>query len=197
MAHNFETNCIDFLHPAAGDRQDQVQVVDHEVQNRADVGGTERERACANGFDIFRIAEVGNSGGEGRIETLDMPDLQDQIAFFGQSDELIGLPRIQAQGFFHQKMRVGLKKLLGQLIMAGSGSGDHGGVDASQKTAVVGEFRAKQFGGHAPSVFGQGIDNGGEFDFRHFGQFLGVKSAQTTRSDNCNFEFFHDAIVFK
>ena len=59
-----------------GERQHDVQVVDHHVQHDADVGRAKRVAARARGFDVFRIADVGRHGGERRIESLDVADLQ-------------------------------------------------------------------------------------------------------------------------
>ena len=150
--------------------------MDHQVEHHSHVGRAESVPAGANRLDIFWIAKVWNGSGKSRIEALDVSDLQHQVALLRQGDQFIGLAGIQAEGFFHQEMRIRFKEIFCQLIMASRGCGDHRGVDFSEKVAIIGQSRATAFGGYALTIGRQGIDYGGQILLRHFCQFLGVKS---------------------
>ena len=86
-----------------GERQHDVQVVDHHVQHDADVGRAKRVAARARGFDVFRIADVGRHGGQRRIEPLDVADLQHQrLSCRASATRSFGLGRRRRERLFDQ-----------------------------------------------------------------------------------------------
>ena len=63
------------------EREHDVDVVDHQVEHDADVGRAAGVRAAARGVDVFGLAQMcGAAASEGRVEPLDVADLQHQAA---------------------------------------------------------------------------------------------------------------------
>ena len=60
----------------AGERQRQIDIVDHQVEDDVDIGGAARPRRPAHAFDQARRADPLAERAEGRREALDMADLE-------------------------------------------------------------------------------------------------------------------------
>jgi len=76
--------------------------VDHHVHHDADIGRAERVAAGAGGLDVFGVANVGRHGGEGRVETFDVADLERDVFLPGERDQIIGLGGGEGQRFFDE-----------------------------------------------------------------------------------------------
>ena len=63
--------------------QDDVQVVDHEVQDDVDVQRPGRERPQPLDFDELRVGDHVLHGLDGRVEPLQVPDLEDEPVGLG------------------------------------------------------------------------------------------------------------------
>ena len=100
------------LHRLGADQgQDQVDVVDHEVQDDADIGRAEGEAGGPHGVDEPGRAEVRQHGREGRVEAFDVADLEDAVMAAGRLDQLVGLGQRGGQGLFDQEVGARLQKL--------------------------------------------------------------------------------------
>ena len=67
---------LDRRHLGPDQRQQQVEVVDHQIVDHADVGGTAGERTDALGLDEFRLHRVSLQLFKGGIESFDVADLK-------------------------------------------------------------------------------------------------------------------------
>lgn len=112
-----------------GERQDDVEVVDHEVEDDIGVEGTRRKNREAVRLEKHGATQQGQDGLYGRVEPFEMADGKDAIVFVGQGDQVVGFVESRGDGFFDQHMDVGLKQLGRDLVVAGGGGADAGGVD--------------------------------------------------------------------
>ena len=69
----------------------QIQIMNHQVVDDAHVGGAAREAAAAFGADVFRLQRQPLQRLEGRVEALDVADLEHQPATLGERDQLLRL----------------------------------------------------------------------------------------------------------
>ena len=67
---------VDIVDGGADQRQNQVEVMDHEIQHATDVGRTPGEGTVAFAFDQLGIDRPAGQFLEGGIEALHMPDLE-------------------------------------------------------------------------------------------------------------------------
>ena len=70
---------------------DQVDVVDHQVEDHVDVGAARLERRQAMGLDEQRRAQHVGERHERGVEALEMADLEDPAARRGERDQRVGL----------------------------------------------------------------------------------------------------------
>ena len=61
------------------EREDDVEVMDHEVEDHVDVEGTRGEDAEPMGLEEHGAVEVGAGGGDGWVEALEVADLDDAV----------------------------------------------------------------------------------------------------------------------
>ena len=78
LAGHRRADRIDALDLARHQRQDQVEVVDHQVEDHRHVGAALLERRDAGGLDVERRAQPALHCGEGGGKTFQMADLQYQ-----------------------------------------------------------------------------------------------------------------------
>ena len=78
--------------------------MDHQVQHGADIGRSERKRRRADRFNILWLGHIRQRSFQGRVETLDMPDLQNDAASTRRFDQLIRLCGRDGQRLFHQQV---------------------------------------------------------------------------------------------
>ena len=84
--------------------------MDHQVQDDADVGGAKGEAGRADGVDQPGAAEVRHRSGKGRIEPLDVADLEHAVMSPGGLDQRLGLGQGGRERLFHQQMDARLEE---------------------------------------------------------------------------------------
>ena len=117
----------------------------------------------------FGFRAWGRCRREGRIESLDVSDLEHELLSPGQLDQFIGLGHGRADGLLDEQMRPCFQKIDGQAVVQHGRRGDHGRIDAAQQAQVRGERARVQFGGQPIAVGGQRIDHSHEFHVGHVG----------------------------
>ena len=84
-------------------------------------------------------ANVRRGGAEGRIEPLDVADLEHDVAPPGGGHQLVGLGRRGAERLFDQQVDAGFEKLAGDAMVQAGGRGDHRGVELVEQIGIVGQ----------------------------------------------------------
>ncbi len=85
---------------AAGEVQDQVEVVDHEVEHHGDVGAAGLEGGEALALEVQRMVQQRLGGAQRLVEALDVSHLQLHALARRLGDQRVGLrARVAASGF--------------------------------------------------------------------------------------------------
>src|SRR5690348_3645972 len=153
----------------AHQREDDVEVVDHEVKDDIDV-----QRAGAEDAEAMRLKEHGRvdaglGGGDGRVEALEVARLQDARALCCEIDELRRLVGGGGEGLLDEQIESGVEELLGDFEVRRCGRADRGGVEAEVAAAARGEGfgdgredRDAPFASSGAGARRIGLDDGGE-----------------------------------
>jgi len=113
--------------------QDQVEVVDHQVQDDRHVGTARLERGDAGAFDIQGPGDAGADGTVFGAVAQEVADLQDGAGLLGQGCQLVGLRQRGGDRLLDQDVAAGLDGLGGQRVMGVGGGGDDQRVTGGQQ----------------------------------------------------------------
>ena len=83
----------------AGEGEDDVEVVDHEVEDDVDVERARGEKAEPVGLEEHGLVEGGEGGGDGRVEALEVADGEDAVVVLGEAVRWSASARVAAKGF--------------------------------------------------------------------------------------------------
>jgi hypothetical protein len=108
--------------------EDDVEVVDHEVENHVDIEGAGREDAEAMRLKEHGAGEARLDGEDGGVEALEMAGLENAVFFFGPADEVVGLSKAGGEGFFDEQVEAGLEQGGGDGVVMDGGYGHAGGL---------------------------------------------------------------------
>src|SRR5260221_3335701 len=97
---------IDLDRLRAVEGEDDVEVVDHQVQHDVDVEAAGRERAQAMHLDEARLRDRGQEDVGGRIEALDVPDLEQGSPLLRQRDQVVRFLEGRGHGLLDQDVPV-------------------------------------------------------------------------------------------
>ncbi len=86
---NGQANGADFAHRGVDKAEDDVEIVDHEVEDDIDIERAGREDAEAVRLKKHGLVEVRGDGRDSRVETLEMANLKDAAVCFSQRDESV------------------------------------------------------------------------------------------------------------
>ena len=78
-----EADGADFSYRRLREREDDVEVVDHEVEDYVDVEGAWGEDAEAVGLEEHGVVEAVDDGGDRGVEALEVADGYDAVGFGG------------------------------------------------------------------------------------------------------------------
>ena len=81
---------MEIAHRRLNEAENDVEVVDHEVEDDIDVESARREDAQAVRFEKHGPVEPVLDGAHGRVEAFEMANGQDAFVFFGESEEIGG-----------------------------------------------------------------------------------------------------------
>ena len=103
-AQDRDADGIDRLHGRPNEMQNNFEIVNHEVEHDPDVGAAIWERRKPMRFDEARMGQARFQRAEHRIETLDMPDLQNEMAPRRELSQLTRLGRVIRDWLLDQQM---------------------------------------------------------------------------------------------
>ena len=171
----------DFFHRRLREGEDDVEIVNHEVEDDIDIERARREDAQAVDFEKHRVSDDGERGADGGIEALEMSDLRDAFVLGGEVDEFVGFVKRSCERLFDEDVDAGFHELARDMYVMNCGSGDR----RCLQFAVRGEHLQDGAEGLAGKFAGDGICAGG----------VGIDDAEKADGLALLFEFFVDAGV--
>ena len=146
-----------------------VQVVDHEIEDDADVDGAEAKRAEAVALHEPGLEVVPAQGEKGGIEALDVADLQDSAVPPRQRRQGRGVIHVGSQRLFDEHSRALLKEEPGHDAVILGGHRDADGIDAPNKGLIIGVPRNAILASYRLGARGIRIDHRHQVSVREFG----------------------------
>jgi hypothetical protein len=164
---------LHILHCAAGQRDDEVEVMDHQIQHHGDIQPARPEGRDPHRLHIKWPADPGGGeqGGEAGPEALHMTDLDDLACLGGQGHQGIGLFQRRRDGLLHEDVLAGLQHGRGQLEVEGGGRGDDQRIGGGDQLRRLPDARTG-LRGYLGGALGAGIGQAEELDLA-FGSRLG------------------------
>ena len=129
-----------------GEREDDVEVVDHEVEHDIDVERARGKDAEAVRLEEHRFVESGERCGDGGVEALEVADLDDALVLRGEREDVIGLGECCGEGLFDEDIDAGEQQGLRSDGVLSGGHADGGRVETECSSV---EFVCRSEGGDA------------------------------------------------
>ena len=104
------------------DVQDDLDVVDHQIENNTDIGASVRIRREASDFEKPWVIEFAFQRGEDWVETLDVSDLEHTRTACSKLGKRAGIGRRVGDGLFHEKVLAAFQEKSADLVV-GDGVG--------------------------------------------------------------------------
>jgi hypothetical protein len=121
---------------------------------------------------------------EGRVESLDVPDLQDGPSTSGLFHKDFRLNQIGGQGFFHQEMNSRTKEFDGDGEMKAGWDGDDGSVHPREQKPMIGVGLGPKTVSHGLGLLRVGVGDSHQLDSGNARQNAGVFFAQVSDPDH-------------
>ena len=168
------------------DLEDDVDVVDHEVEDDSDVGNARIERSEAVAFNECGAVEHSAQVADGGVVAFDVADLEDAVVALSHVDEVFGVFDGGGNGFFDHAVDAAREELGGDFVVEGGGDGDADRVDHVEDFSDAFVPLCAPLGGDFFGPFAAAVDNGDQFTLGVFGKDSGVVLAEVAYADYCN-----------
>ena len=182
---------VDAFDGAFDEVEDDFEVVDHEIEDDADVDGAVGEGGEPVGFDEDRAGETGFEETEDRVEAFDVADLEDEAAVASEVGEGLGLFGIIGDGFFDEDVFAEREEVAADVEVGDGGGGDGDGAGAGGEVVEGGDGAGIEFGGDFCGASGVGVEDGGEVDAWEGGEDAGVVASDGTGTGDAHGEVSH------
>ena len=127
-----QADSADLAQGRAHQAEDDVEIVDHEVEDHVDVKRARGEDAEAVHLKEHGLADVGQHGGDGRVEAFEMADLQDAAIGVGDLDESVSVFERRCDGLLDEHVDTGGEQFATDAGMVHGGHADRSGGDAER-----------------------------------------------------------------
>ena len=108
----------------AGDEgEDDVEVVDHEVEDDVDVEGARGEDAEAVALEEHGAVEMRAGGDDGGVEAFEVAGLDDAVVLRGEAQDGVGVFEACGEGLFNQEVDACCEEVGGGLGVVDGGNG--------------------------------------------------------------------------
>jgi len=157
----------DFAHGRGGKGKNDVEVVDHEVEDDVNIEGTGREDAEAMRLKEHGALETRGDRKHRGIEALEVAGLNDKLSAFGAGNEVVGLGEICGQGLFDEQVDAGIEEPHGDGVMMDGRHGDAGSIEieiGGEEFFDGGKDRDLVLRGCFPGASRIGLDGGNKRD---------------------------------
>ena len=179
---------IHTLDLARDQRQDQVEIVDHQIENYRHVGAPLLERCNSSCLDVERGTQPSLDCCEGGRKTFLMADLQYQTSRRGRRGEFIGLRKRCGNRLLHQHMLSRPQRLGSQRMVCLGRRCDHQRVtDRKQRREV--HRRRGNLRTYRPCTRGIRIEHAGQRRASGLGDLQRVMAAKMADTGNADTEW--------
>ncbi len=188
------TQGIHLRNGAIYNSQNQIQIMDHQVQNNRYIRAARLIGGNACGLYIKWPGDaLGNGVVLGRIAQ-QMPYLTYQPAFLRQRHQKIGLFQRGSYRFFHQHMLASPQGLHRQFKMEFRRRGHHYGIARSQQRIHILHNGASGFLRHQGGTLAVGVKQPHQRFPRNVAHFQGMKTSEMSGSNYANLKCFSHEI---
>ena len=176
------------LNRRLGQRQDDIQIVDHDVHHDANIGRAKRIAASPCGIDIFWIAHVGSHCRQRGIESLDMANLQRHILLTGERDQIVRLLRSDCDRLLNQKRQPAAEQFHRDGVMVRGRRYNDSRIlmSPTPSSLKIGDRLCVRFLSHTVAARFHRIGHRDEFDIFQPRRNPRMDPAQMPRPDNSN-----------
>lgn len=150
-----------------GEGENNVEIVNHEIEDDVDVEGARREDRETMRLKEHGAGDAFGGGGDGWVEAFEVADLHDAMKRRGESEDAIGFVEGRGEGFFDEDIDAGAKELFGDGGVMNGRNADGGGVDGegcSEEIVDGGEAGDVVEAGRARAELRVRLDERGELD---------------------------------
>lgn len=187
-------HCAEARNRRLHERENDVQIVNHQVDDHIHIRAAVGEHAYALGFDEKRQVQAGLDGPYGRVEAFDQAHLQDAAMVRREPDQRVRLGQRGGDGLFHHHVHAVLQAEAAHLEVTGGGGGHGDGVHLARQFAVIGKGGGAGFPGCTRRLGGVQISDSNQLDALHGSVFLGMIAAQMTHANDTDANgFCHDS----
>ena len=104
--------------------EDDVEVVDHQVEDHVNIESPWGEDAETVGFEEHGAIQPRLNGGNGRVESFEMADGENAIVLLGEGEQIGGLGCVGCDGLLDEQIDAGGEQRRGSCMMCGGGNAD-------------------------------------------------------------------------
>ena len=166
----------------------EIEIVDHQIQDDAHIVAAAGPRTCAPAFDLKRRIAIIEHAGTGEDETFLMADRQHAAGRIRERDQFVSFVEIGCNGLFDQHMRAGFEKRTHDLRMSSCRRADADEIDFAEKIAPVGKRRNGMGRGDSVACFKARIGDTDKLDTGKTGVFRRMMTAKSADTDNAGAE---------
>ena len=164
--------------------QHEIEIVDHQIENRADRFAPRLEGAQALGLDEEgALDQLAHAHADAR-EAFDMADLENAAAAGGKIDQRFCILDGLGNGLFDQDMGAVIEEVAGDRVVACGRCCDADGIDLAEELAVVGQRLDVVARGDRLGTLGVPVDRGDKLDVLCLRQLVGVVLPEMADPDN-------------
>ena len=167
----------------------QIEIVNHQIEHRPNVGRSARERPVPFALDQLGPERLGRDRFEGGIEALDVADLNDAVSAPGGLDDGIRLVERRRKRLFDEHMDAVLEKRRRHRVMLHGRHDDAGGIDLIEQRAKVRECAGLMARGDGLGLGGIGVGDSDQFHVAERAQDPCVSLAEVAHADHRHPQF--------
>ncbi len=181
-----DTGGADLFERGAGEGEDDIEVVDHQIEHDVHIEAAQCEYAHAVNFEKQGEGCQALEREDGGVEAFEMADLEDSVVARGGFDQAVGFGQGGRDGFFDEHVEPGFEQSAADLGVGDGGNGYDRGIGVADDVAVIGGSNGSAGLGVFPGAGEIGVDNVGELGVRVFGNHANVVFAEGTGADDGN-----------
>ncbi len=172
--------------------EDDFDIMDHQVEDNADLGAAVWIRGEAMALDEARVMQTGFECGKNWVKPLDVADLEGESFGLRERNQCLGMFGGFGDRFFDEHMLAGLQEGGANREMKWGWCGNGGGIHRGDEIFHGGGCAGSVHSGHLFGGGQIGIIDAREFLACNLGQNSGVEASDVSGSDDSDATTAHD-----